>query len=147
MVSLMVANGINFVVAFAYLVFIFPGQRDEFDGTTLSEVYGDDAFTKTMYSGRMIVVNVLPIIMTTTSILMANVILMESKWWLILETGAIYLCVNYIVALQQGVTSVYYVDWSIESGISPYSPVFGTLTLSMAAVGWHFFVCIMTQAV
>mmetsp|Transcript_17848 Transcript_17848/g.30287 ORF Transcript_17848/g.30287 Transcript_17848/m.30287 type:complete len:102 (+) Transcript_17848:625-930(+) len=89
--------------------------------------------------------DLLPIVMTLIATMSSDVIFLESKWWVIAEVAVAYLITNYVVSVAKNVTEVYYLDWSISYEISPFSPVFGSLGLTLIAIAAHFAMGIVTQ--
>jgi hypothetical protein len=143
--TLMLANGVNFVLAFAYLLFVLPNHSDEFNTTTLGEVYGNSNTVRAYFFFRTVVFNVSPLVMTMAIIYLSDVVFMESKWWLIVEWGIAYIIVNYTVSVIKQTYVVYYIDWERTSDITPFSPIFGSFGLILAAITWHFMVSSVTQ--
>jgi len=76
---------------------------------------------------------------------MADIILMESDWWITLEIGVAYIIINYLIADYAGKDEVYILNWgSGTSSVGAYSPVFYSTTLIFIAMTMHFVMCLIT---
>jgi hypothetical protein len=77
---------------------------------------------------------------------MSDLVLLVSKWYYCLEIGVLYVLTNFTVSVIKQSNSVYFIDWEISQGITPYSPFFGTISFTLAAIGWHMLLSLITQA-
>jgi len=91
------------------------------------------------------IVNTVPLLLSVTSLFIADVIIVESDWWIHVVTSTLYLGVNYLVSDYTGVKRIYYLDWTTVSEITPFSPVFSTMGFGFIALSLHFLLCALTQ--
>ena len=57
-------------------------------------------------------IHTVPIILSTISIFSADIIFLETDWWLNFEFCIFYLFLNYSLAEYSGNDVVYYLNWS-----------------------------------
>jgi len=79
-----------------------------------------------------------------TSLFIADVIIVESDWWINILISTMYLFINFLVSDYTGVDRVYYLDWTVVSNITPYSPVFSTIGFGFITMSFHFTLCGIT---
>ena len=136
---------INFVVFVAYWYWIFPSNYESYKQSTLDDTYGDNWATVSYYYYRSIIIHTIPFLMCSCTIFIADIIFMESDWWVVIVIGAIYLIVNFGLSKYADTYQLYFLDWSIVSKISAYSPLVATTGFGVLALGQHFFLCLFTQ--
>lgn len=56
-------------------------------------------------------VHTLPFIMSLTSAFMADIVFLETDWWINFEVGVAYLITNYAITEYTGTDQVYVLDW------------------------------------
>lgn len=143
--SLEVAVCINFIVFIAYWFWVFPTAYEQYKLSTLDETYGENWYSVSYYYYRSIVMHSLPFMMTICTIFFSDIIFLESDWYIVFVITALYLIINFALCEYTGTNSVYFLDWSIISKISAYSPLVASVGFSIIALGQHFFYVLMTQ--
>lgn len=90
-------------------------------------------------------VHTFPIIASLTSIFAADVVFLESDWWLNVDLAVFYVFVNFAISEYSGSDQIYYFDWSTKiASIGAYSPIFDAFVYGIIAFGWHFMLCLIT---
>ena len=99
-ISLEIAIGINVIVIFAYTVFVVPnGGQLLYRASSLEATFGyDNVLTQIYFWLRNPILHTFPFLCSVGSLLMSEVILFESDWWLHIMTVLIYLIMNYAVS-------------------------------------------------
>jgi hypothetical protein len=108
--------GINFITILVFWAYILPNTGQDYYKSSLDEAFGIESSYLTLivqsyFMVRNIVVHTLPFIMSMVSVFMADVVFLESDWWIIFDTAALYLFTNYAVTYYSGTNLVYYFDW------------------------------------
>ena len=92
--SLEIAQAINIVVFTAFWIrFFSEGWTFYDDGYTFSS-FGSGVMYFYILCRQILIHNV-PLLVTTLSIYMSNLIFLETDWWLGMQTGLLYLFVDY----------------------------------------------------
>lgn len=88
----------------------------------------------------------IPFIATIAAIFTADVVFLESDWWINVDIAVGYVFVNYAITEYSGTDQIYYLDWADVSGsIMSYTPVFIAFAFGIIAFAMHFMMCLITQ--
>ena len=63
---------------------------------------------------RNIIVHTFPFIGSLVTVLMADVVFMESDWWINFEIAVAYVFTNYAITQYSPSDEVYYFNWSMN---------------------------------
>ena len=143
--TLQLSVAINFIVIAAYWAFIFSETETQFRAGSSDQAFGDNGWSLGYWYYRSIVIHTVPYFMTLICVFSSDVIFMETDWWLLVLIGILYTLFNYAACTYNRVNVIYYMDWSIISAISAYSPLFCTVGFTTVALAHHFFIVCMTQ--
>ena len=111
----------------------------------MDEAFGDNALTLTYFYYRSIIKHTLPFLMSVSSIFGSDIIFLESDWWLVVVLAISYTATNYSICEYAGNNKVYFMDWTIVSKITPYSPIVAGVGFTIITLAFHFFLCLFTQ--
>jgi hypothetical protein len=137
---------LNFITLLAFYVFIIPNTGVDFYKSSLDEAFGSNIYSNSYFFVRNILVHTVPFVSTIFSIFMADIVFLESDWWLNVDIAVGYLFVNYAVMEYSGTDQIYYLNWADQNGsIGAYTPVFTTFLFGTIAFGMHFMMCLITQ--
>jgi hypothetical protein len=73
--------------------------------------------------------------MSVCTIFFSDIIFLESDWYLVFVISALYLLINFGMCEYADTKQVYFLDWSIVSKISAYSPMVASIGFSILALG------------
>ena len=85
-----------------------------------------------------------PLFVALTSLFIADVIVIESDWWINIVISGLYLFINYTISDYRDTNRIYYLDWTVVSSITPFSPVFSTVGFGFIAMSLHFTLSALT---
>lgn len=116
--SLEIAQAINITVFLAFWIRFFTDGYVFYDGGYTFSSFGTGIVWLYVICRQILIHNV-PLLFTTLSIYMANVIFLETDWWLGVQTGLVYLFIDYTLNKIYGDVAhayepLYYLDWSGE---------------------------------
>ena len=87
-----------------------------------------------------------PLLATLASIFTADIILLETDWWLNLDVAVAYVVTNYTICKYYDVGQVYYLTWGeLSQGIQAYEPIFTAFLFLVLAVSAHLMLALITQ--
>ena len=123
---------------------MFSETEAEFEASSSDQAFGDVTISLGYWYYRSIVVHTVPYVVVIISVFSSDIIFMETDWWLVCLLAILYTLLNYAVCTYNRVNVLYYMDWSIISSISAYSPLFSTVGFTTLALAHHIFICIIT---
>lgn len=143
--SLEIAHAINISVAFGFFFFIFPNTG--YANSPISTAFQDQSSTYNYWQFRMFTMHLLPVLLTTFQIFMSDIVFMETDWWLPIVVALIYILVNWTLTTYNKKTMIYYMDWSMISKITPFSPIVSSAGIIIISTTSQFYLSMLTQVV
>jgi hypothetical protein len=141
---------INAITILVFWAYIFPNTGEDFYKSSLDEAFGvkDDTLTviiQAYFWVRNIIVHNFPFIVSLTSAIMADVVFLETDWWINFDLAVVYVFTNYAITEYSGTDEVYYFNWGTKnSSIGSYSTIFESAVFGIIAFAIHFMMCLIT---
>ena len=78
--SLEVSFGLNIIIFVAYWTYIFPNQGVDYNSSSLEEAFGKNIGTELYFLVRNIVIHTVPLFISLTSVLITDVVFLETDY-------------------------------------------------------------------
>lgn len=87
----------------------------------------------------------MPFVVSILSVFMADVVFLETDWWINFELATAYVFTNYAITYYSGTEEIYYFNWETTDGsIGTYTPIFDAFAFGLIAFAMHFMICLIT---
>lgn len=113
--SLEIAMGINFVVCAGYWIFFFPQVEAQYSNSSFKDGMGENTVNEVLWYYRSIIIHTLPFFVCVLALMLTDVTILESDWWLVLLTALAYTLTNLCVSMWLKNDKVYFMDWAVVS--------------------------------
>lgn len=143
--SLEIASAINFVNLIGFWFFVFPNSASAYDTAQLDEAFNSSWLVQVYFFLRNYIVHTLPFLVTTMNIFLADVVFLETDWYLMPTTAMFYLLVSFSVSTYSGKEQIYILKWTNNDTYIEFIPFIIMCGYMMALLSVHYVTCITTQ--
>ena len=143
--TLEIASALNFVNLIGFWFFVFPNSASAYDTAQLNEALGSTWAAQAYFFLRNYVVHTVPFLVTSANIFLADVVFMETDWYLMPTTAMFYLLVSFSVSAYSGKEQIYILKWTNTDTYIEFIPFMVMCAYMLALLSVHFIFCIITQ--
>ena len=97
LITLEIGFAVNLLNLCGWWTYVFPNSATAYDTGALTEAFGAGWWIEVYFVVRNYIVHTIPFVFTVLNILSADIIFLESNWWLMPTTAALYFICNFLV--------------------------------------------------